>query len=470
MRLSNKAAKMIFAIAAILLLSISYILYLQIRSILHLQDQLNDSNIVKLKLKETLSALKDAETAQRGYLLTNDSLFLEPFNGAYEKARTELSSLKAVSAEKVSQQRDLNSLETLVNLRFNTFNQAIQHYNDPGINDETRKQHLLRGKSVMDSIRMHVQNIELQEDQLVRQREKSRERFAFVTPMFAVLLMMTAIGILVFSYSKIIEQLNRLRTFLIRAKKMNNELKKKNHQLEMINNELDSFTYIASHDLKEPLRKILTYIDLIEKNPASGDGMFSHQHFSRIKTSAQRMQNLLNDLLLYSHVNMGERKFEMVDLNKVVSDVTSNLKEEIQENGAKIQSSDLPTLKGMPFQIRQLFENLITNSLKYKQQGRPPSISIESTIVNKKDIPEKFLKESNAYYKLNFTDNGSGFDQTYADKVFRLFQRLHPNNGQGSTGIGLTICKKIVDNHHGHIRAVSEVNKGTTFEIYLPAS
>ena len=182
------------------------------------------------------------------------------------------------------------------------------------------------------------------------------------------------------------------------------------------------------------------------------------------------MQNLLNDLLLYSHVNMSDRKFEEVDLNKVVENVTSNLKEEITENGAAINASTLPIVKGMPFQIHQLFENLISNSLKYKQQGHAPSICIESTIVQRKDIKENFHKDSNAYYKLYFKDNGAGFEQTYAEKVFKLFQRLHPRNGQPGTGIGLTICKKIIDNHNGYIKAVSEVNKGTTFEIYFPAN
>jgi light-regulated signal transduction histidine kinase (bacteriophytochrome) len=181
------------------------------------------------------------------------------------------------------------------------------------------------------------------------------------------------------------------------------------------------------------------------------------------------MKNLLNDLLLYSHINMADKSYEKVDLNKVVDDVIINLHEEIEETNTHIKKKNLPVIHGMPFQIKQLFENLISNSIKYKQDELAPDIVIESSLLNKKDITEKFPKSSNQYFRLLFKDNGIGFDQAYAEKAFQLFQRLHNRSGKPGTGIGLTICKKIVDNHNGFIKAVSEVNKGTTFEIYLPA-
>lgn len=468
MRLSNKAAKFIFASTAVLLFSVSYILYQQIRSLLNSQQQLNESTLVKLKLEETLSALKDEEAAQRGFLLAKDSVFLQPYFGAYERSRTLLSQLKYLTARNLPQQNDISAMQVLVELRFKTFNQVIDQYNQPNINEETRKSHLLRGKSVMDSIRMYVQKIEGRENELVTATETARKKYEFLTPLFGVLLMMIAIGILIFSYGKISEQLNRMQRLFIQFRIMNNRLKQKNRQLEMYNKELDSFTYIASHDLKEPLRKIFTYASLIEDNESHGLSYDNKQHFRRIKLAAQRMQNLLNDLLMYSHVTMGDKQFEEVDLNKVVQDVASNLKEEITENDACIKVSTLPVVKAMPFQIRQLFENLITNSLKYKQHQVSPCIVIESAVLEKNQIREPFHKESDCYHKLYFRDNGLGFEQSYSEKIFKLFQRLHTTSGQTGTGIGLTICKKIVDNHHGFIKATSEVNKGTTFEIYLP--
>jgi len=468
MRLSNKLAKIIFATVAVLLLSLSYILYQQIQSLMLTQERVDESNMVKLKLQETLLSLKDAETAQRGFLLTKDSLFLQPYEGAHQRASSLISDIRRHTAATAEQQRDINALETMVNLRFNTFNLVIGYYDDPSINSDTRKGHLLHGKSAMDSIRTTIDRIERREDQLVAEGSRMRDRYNFLTPFYAILLMLLAIGILVFSYAKITEQLNRLKKLLVRMRKMNRQLKRKNHQLEMSNKELDSFTYIASHDLKEPLRKIQTYVDLIESGPTVLEGR-DESYFKRVKHSAQRMQNLLDDLLLYTHVTMSEKKFEAVDLNKVVEDVKLNLVEELTENEAKIQTSILPVVKGLPFQIRQLFENLISNSLKYKQASRAPQILIESSLVDRHELPESFPKKSTLYHRVHFSDNGSGFEQTYAEKIFRLFQRLHQDEGKPGTGIGLTICKKIVDNHHGYIKAISEVNKGTIFEIYFPA-
>jgi len=467
MRLSNTAAKLIFMSIAIVLLAISYVLYQQIHSLLLTQDQLNETNIVKLKLEQTVSALKDAESAQRGFLLTKDSVFLQPYHGAYKKAETLISEIKNLIKSN-DQQKDLAALQAFIELRFKTFNHVIEHYNNPALKTETKQMYLLMSKSVMDSIGYYAQNVNAREDNLLELREKEKREYSFLTPLFAILLMMVAIGVLIFSYGKIIEHLNRLRKVFSEMKKINNELKQKNHKLELYNKELDSFTYIASHDLKEPIRKILTYSGQMEMEGYENLSEANRKHVNRIKHSAQRMQNLLNDLLLYSHVNMSDKTFEEVDLNKIVDDVVYNLNEEITETYAQIQTEQLPIIKGMPFQIKQLFENLISNSIKYKQEHVPPSIFIGGYVVNEKDIDEKFYKESDRYFKLLVKDNGSGFEQMYAEKVFKLFQRLHSKTDTPGTGIGLTICKKIVENHNGFIKVTSEVNKGTTFEIYLP--
>lgn len=470
MRLSNNAAKLIFATTAIVLLAISYILYQQIKTLFYAQEQLNETNIVKLKLEQTLSSLKDAETAQRGYLLTHDSIFLQPYYGANEKARKLIGEVRELTSKSRLQQNDVNVLETFADVRFKTFNHVISQYDDPKINAETRKMHLLRGMAAMDSINYYIDRIVGRENGLVVQREAANRKYHFLTPFFAVLLMMVAIGVLAFSYGKIIEQLNRTRKLLSKLKKLNNQLKDKNHKLQLYNKELDSFAFIASHDLKEPLRKILTYTAMVENSEQDRLSEEGKNNFRRIKYAAGRMQNLLDDLLMYSHVTMGEKSFEQVDLNKVLKEVMSDLKEEISEANALIQTRDLPVIHGMPFQIKQLFENLVSNSIKYRQAQLPPAIKIEGAVVSRKEIKEEFPKESSRYYKLYVTDNGLGFEQTYADKVFKLFQRLHTKSGLPGTGIGLTICKKIVDNHNGFIKAVSEVNKGTTFEIYLPAN
>jgi signal transduction histidine kinase len=463
---SNTAAKVIFTAIAIVLLAISYVLYQQIHSLLSAQDQLNETNIVKLKVEQTLSSLKDAESAQRGFLLSKDSVFLQPYYGAYNKSKTLVREIRDL-IRSTDQQKDLVALQGFIELRFKTFNHVIEHYNNPNLRPDTKQMYLLMSKYVMDSISVYAQNINAREDDLLKEREISKRKYSFLTPFFAILLMVTAIAVLVFSYGKIIEQLNRLKKIFSEMKTLNNELKQKNYKLELYNKELDSFTYIASHDLKEPIRKILTYSDQMEIESHENFTESNKKQLNRIKHSAQRMQNLLNDLLLYSHVNISDKTFEEVDLNKIVNDVICNLIEEITETHAQIKTERLPVIKGMPFQIKQLFENLIGNSIKYKQDHVPPAITIGGSIVDEKDISEKFYKESNQYYKLFVSDNGLGFEQIYSEKIFKLFQRFHSSDKPG-TGIGLTICKKIVDNHNGFIKASSEVNRGTTFEIYFP--
>ena len=358
MRLSNTAAKLIFTGIAIILLAISYVLYKQIKSLLLAQDQLNETNIVKLKLEQTISALNDAESAQRGYLLTKDSVFLSPYMGAYKKAKTLTMEVRDLIKSN-DQQKDLVALQGFIELRFNSFNHVIAHYNNPQLKNETKQMYLLMSNSVMDSIAYYAQNINAREDNLVLEREKAKRKYSFLTPLYAILLMLLAIGILVFSYGKIIEQLNRLKKVFSQLKKLNNELKQKNHRLELYNKELDSFTYVASHDLKEPIRKILTYSNQMEMGGYENLSELNRKQLNKIKLSAQRMQNLLNDLLMYSHVNMSEKSFEEVDLNKIVDDVIDNLQEEITETNTQIKTEKLPVIKGMPFQIKQLFENPI---------------------------------------------------------------------------------------------------------------
>jgi signal transduction histidine kinase len=468
MHISARLARLIFISTSCVLLLLSYVLYVQVKDLIRSYNQINQANIVTLKLEQILSTLKDAETAQQGFLLTNDSLFLQPFRGAYERSSRLVSELRPLVENYPGQQKSLNILSTLVDVRFRSFKTVIDQYNLPGLNTVTRKSHLLTGKVSMDRIRYHINAIKRMEERLLTQRERVKQKHSFLAPLYAFLCIVTALGILIFFYDKTMKQLNRTKILLTKLRHLNGKLKQKYYELEMNNKELDSFTYIASHDLKEPLRKIFTYAHMITDSDLQTLSEKNRFYFTRIQHSAKRMQNLLNDLLLYSHATKTARDFEAVDLNVILKEVQDNLAEEIREQGAQINAGQLPVIKGLPFQIKQLFENLIGNALKYRRENIDPVIDIKSFLVDKKDVALNVHKKSKQYHKIIFTDNGLGFEQAYAEKVFQLFQRVHTGNKYSGTGIGLTICKKIVQNHNGFIKASSEVDVGTRFEIYFP--
>lgn len=253
---------------------------------------------------------------------------------------------------------------------------------------------------------------------------------------------------------------------------LNLSLEQKNVALERSNKELTSFSYVASHDLQEPLRKIKTFSNLIleKETNLSEEGK---ECFERIMTSAGRMQKLIEDLLSFSRTQVYETTLKLIDLNIILSEIKANYKEAILEGNLKITYSKLPAMYVVPFQIQQLFENIVSNSIKYSSPGKKIEIEISSKIVNGERLDFISSNDPNKkenYLNITFSDNGIGFDQKYSEKIFEIFQRLHGKNEYSGTGIGLSICKKIVENHHGFITATGKLNEGAKFDIYLPAA
>jgi PAS domain S-box-containing protein len=242
----------------------------------------------------------------------------------------------------------------------------------------------------------------------------------------------------------------------------NVKLQTVNAELAKSNSELEQFAYVASHDLQEPLRKIQTFSELSQRNLNNQDLL--NKYLQKVNSSAQRMTELIKAVLNYSRLTKVEKEFVQVDLNSILERMITDLELLIEEKKAVIHYERLPVLNGIPLQLHQLFLNLVTNSLKFNDNI--PEITISSKIVSGKDVNPAF---SNAEYaELVFTDNGIGFDQKFQDKIFSIFQRLHIDRNFPGTGIGLALCKKIVENHSGMISVISEPAKGSSFHIYLP--
>lgn len=246
------------------------------------------------------------------------------------------------------------------------------------------------------------------------------------------------------------------------------ELKQKNTHLENMNKELQSFAYISSHDLQEPLRKIQTFATQIVDKEYHNLSDSGKDKFQRIQSAARRMQTLIEDLLAYSRTNTTERVFEMVSLHKIIKQVEDDLKEELHAKNVTMEVSETCNVYVISFQFRQLLNNLISNSIKFSSKTETPHIKIKSNIDLGRSLGNPQLINEIKYYHISISDNGIGFDQKYSEKIFEVFQRLHSNSEYNGTGIGLAIVKKIVDNHDGIIVAKGELNKGATFDIYIP--
>src|SRR5690606_4764574 len=245
-------------------------------------------------------------------------------------------------------------------------------------------------------------------------------------------------------------------------------LQEKNEALAKMNQELESFAYISSHDLREPLRKIQTFTSRILESEHQALSVKGKHAFDRINESARHMQALIEDLLSYSRISVTGSQFVRSDLGILFEEVRESLKENIAEHKATILTEGLPVAFVIPFQFRQMMQNMITNSLKFSVQGKSPQIWIVCEQGDGSQFQFEPLNPRERYFHISVADNGIGFEPQYSRKIFEVFQRLHQKVEYSGTGIGLAIVKKIVDNHNGFITAEGAPNRGATFDIYLP--
>jgi len=253
-------------------------------------------------------------------------------------------------------------------------------------------------------------------------------------------------------------------------KEANESLENKNKELLNMNKELEAFTYVSSHDMQEPLRKLQTFAGIILEKENQNLSEVGKNYFRFMQQSAKRMQQLIQDLLSFSRISAAERKFENTNLNLIIEEIKNEFKDEIAGKRAVIEVNNLCEVNIIPFQFRQLMHNLISNALKFSVPHKPPHIKISSRIIKNKDLNIKGLLPHQEYCHICVADNGIGFENEFSSKIFEVFQKLHSKDEYTGSGIGLAIVKKIVDNHRGVINATSELNKGATFNIYIPVS
>lgn len=255
---------------------------------------------------------------------------------------------------------------------------------------------------------------------------------------------------------------------VILNERLERKVKERTKVLEEKNAELEQFAHISSHDLQEPLRKVLTFAHILKDEGKDLSEEHVNRYLDKIIATSTRMSKLIKDLLNFTRIDQQEG-LQLLDLNEIIHQVMEDLELVINQNSAVIEVSDLPVIQGRPTQVKQLFYNLITNSIKFKKPGTSPRISITSQRFDSKTSPEfTDLSPETQYHEIIIKDNGIGFDQKYANKIFTVFQRLHTKSQYEGSGIGLSIARKVITNHGGEIFAISSPGKGSEFHLILP--
>jgi signal transduction histidine kinase len=476
-RLSRKAFVLAFlgvvAFAAVNA-AVSYRLTLRLieneRWVSHTHEVLNE-------IEGTLSALKDAETGQRGYLLTGDETYLDPYKTGIVEVRQHLDSLHALIADNARQRRRLSEIEPLVALRLRRLREGVDAYRAGGSSVARAMVLSSQGQQVMTSIRWKAAQMTADETALLaaRSRVARASGRAALWTLSASNLLLLGLILLAAHFTRRDLRLRQAAEEALRAAHdelevkvqertaelagTNERLRQSTLELERSNRELQDFAFVASHDLQEPLRKIQAFGDRLKTKHGASLGPEGIDYLSRMQAAAHRMHVLINDLLTFSRVTSKAQPFVPVDLGKIAREVLTDLEVRIQQTGGHVETGALPTIDADPMQMRQLLQNLVGNGLKFHRPGEPPVVKLSAAVEGNGGPPRA---------RIVIEDNGIGFDMKYLDRIFTPFQRLHGRAEYEGTGMGLAVCRRIVERHGGTLTAESAPGQGARFVAVLP--
>ncbi len=424
------------------------------------------TNVVLSTVDNVLMAVTRAESAQRGFLLSGNASYAAWCSKAQKDAMTAIESLKRLTGDNRSQHENVLDLQIRVDERFQQMNRLIERRTRSNLPPAERSNSLQEGTSLMQQIWDRGRHIIESENQLLRSRAtRERETEIRVALSFALCISVTLV-LLVWAYRIItafsLEQ-TRAREEVLhlnaeledRVTARTAELEEVNENLRRSNEDLTNFAYVASHDLQEPLRTIGSYVGLLALRYQGKLDEQADKYIQFAVDGAKRMQNLVQDLLIYSRVGTESLKAAPVSMETVLKNVGSSLALLIEEQRAALVSSPLPVLIGDEGKLTRVFMNLIGNAIKFRRPEEPPRVVIDA-------------RNLGEYWQFSISDNGIGFDQQYAERIFAIFQRLHGVGVYPGTGMGLAICRRIIEQHGGKIWATSNPGAGSSFIFTLP--
>lgn len=409
---------------------------------------------------DTLRALsQDAETSERGFLLTGDERYLLPFGQAKSQLKAQIELCRNVFKDHPDLADSLNKLINLVQFKFEQVDKVLQAQRSAGFAAALEYVKSGTEQDTMDEIRRAIDQMQLK---LGRQLTDAHEHQRNVNRgVFIFFIISTAISIVVLIslYHTLIEYIQGQDAAQAQLASLNLDLEtrieQRTRELQQLNEELQQFAYVASHDLQEPLRTITSFTQLLAARYKSKLDEDADEFIDYIVTSSRRMTDLINGLLSLVRLKRSAQPVAPIPLDELLADAEISLQASIRESDCAIEHTPLPSLSVDPVQITQVFQNLISNAIKYRRD-EPPRVQVSA-------------QRTDSDWIISVADNGQGFDQQYAERIFGLFQRLHAREVEG-TGMGLSISRKIVERHGGRIWAESKVGYGTTFHFSLPVS
>ncbi|NBA87227.1 hypothetical protein GVN16_15750 [Emticicia sp. CRIBPO] len=457
MILSKKIINLIFGISLSILIIMSFFTYNRFSSFRNYAGIVDHSYRVLNTISEIKSAHRGLLASQRSYLITKKPEFYDTFLSEKILLRKSVEKMLDITTEDPVQNaygEKLNghSEEKIHSLMMEVINDTLNAKYKP----DQRKLYS-KHETISKELNTILTKMENHENNKIQNSLKIKEDQGKYTPLLLFLTSIVAIALISVSFYFITKELSeRRRTQLL--------LEENIEHLNRSNRELEQYAYIASHDLQEPLRKIRIFTDRLLQRHAEKLEKEPKELVEKINNSAEKMTFLINDLLNFSRLLSSEISPEKVDVSKVIENVKSEFAEEIKEKHVKIEMSNLPVITGFESELNQLFTNLFTNSLKFHSPNRKVVIKIKGQDFSKWEGSEEYK-----YDLVTFSDNGIGFNNQYKDKIFSIFGRLEKTKQTTTgTGIGLSICQRVMENHNGFIEADGEEDKGAKFLLYFP--
>jgi signal transduction histidine kinase len=440
------------------------------------QKNMANTGEIILSLDKLHNLVLSAETGQRGYLLTEEEAYLKPYQNAINQVFQQIELVQSLKSDINTQTNKITELTNLVEIKMIELSATV----DLALDDKEKRALAIvmtgRGKDLyqkMVNLFNEVKNSEISyRNSLYKKLEtiKKEAKFTFSISAITSFLLLVGLGVLVrlnnkneLLHRQSLEDKNEELTEKVKLR--TKELTIYSEELARSNRELEDFAFVASHDLQEPLRKIRAFGDRLSTSYSEVIDERGLDFIERMRNAAERMSNLISDLLEYSRINTRGKEFVAVPLEQIVTDVIDDLEVAIEESSAIIEHQNLPDINGDVFQLNQLFLNLLSNAIKFRQKGISPKINISHS---HDSVFDPILSTDTLWHIITISDNGIGFEQEFEDKIFVPFQRLHARSTYKGTGIGLAVCRRIVERHGGTIFVKSQVGQGTTFTIRMP--